>query len=109
MKPNMRFERDLKWRTEVEIVPLYCSNKNNFTITKCALKEAYELATRLNLRVKGVFMTNPSNPLGTTITLDEFNLLITYAISKNIHIVSDEIYMLEQSSIPHLSQVSLKP
>ncbi|XP_019229428.1 PREDICTED: 1-aminocyclopropane-1-carboxylate synthase 3-like [Nicotiana attenuata] len=86
------FDRDLKWRTGAEIVPIHCYSSNNFRITESALEDAYEEARRLNLRVKGVFITNPSNPLGTTMSRDELNNLITFAIAKNIHIVSDEIY-----------------
>lgn len=88
-----RFDRDLKWRTGVEIVPIYCTSSNGFRITKSAMEEAYTLATKkLNLKVKGIFITNPSNPLGTTTTTNEFKDLITFAMAKNIHIVSDEIY-----------------
>ncbi|KAG4162367.1 hypothetical protein ERO13_D01G112000v2 [Gossypium hirsutum] len=65
------FNRDLKWRTGVEIVPS---------------------AQTLNLKVKGVLITNPSNPLGTTMTREELNHLITFAIAKNIHIISDEVF-----------------
>nr|XP_027095023.1 1-aminocyclopropane-1-carboxylate synthase 3-like [Coffea arabica] len=86
------FDRDLKWRTGVKIVPIHCSSLNGFRITKAALDEAYDEALKLNLRVKGVFITNPSNPLGTTMNQDEFNHVISFAVSKNIHIVSDEIY-----------------
>ena len=87
-----RFDRDLKWRTGVEIVPIHCSSSNDFKITGCALEDAYEQAKKLNLNVKGVLVTNPSNPLGTTMDRDELNLLIDFAITKKIHIVSDEIY-----------------
>ncbi|TYI97381.1 hypothetical protein E1A91_D01G140500v1 [Gossypium mustelinum] len=69
------FNRDLKWRTGVEIVP-----------------DAYQSAQTLNLKVKGVLITNPSNPLGTTMTREELNHLITFAIAKNIHIISDEVF-----------------
>ena len=33
-------------------------------------------------------VTNPSNPLRTTMDRDELNLLIDFAITKKIHIVS---------------------
>lgn len=87
-----RFDRDLKWRTGVEIVPIHCDNKNNFRITESALEEAYQSAQKQNLRVKGVLVTNPSNPLGTTLTRDELNLLFTFITAKQIHLISDEIY-----------------
>ncbi|KAH0694255.1 hypothetical protein KY285_021352 [Solanum tuberosum] len=86
------FDRDLKWRTGAEIVPIHCYSSNNFRITESALEEAYEQAQKRNLTVKGVFITNPSNPLGTTMSRNELNILITFAMTKNIHIVSDEIY-----------------
>ncbi|KAI8534716.1 hypothetical protein RHMOL_Rhmol10G0118200 [Rhododendron molle] len=86
------FDRDLKWRTGVEIVPIHCHSKNNFRITESALEEAYQSAQKQNLRVKGVLVTNPSNPLGTTLTRDELNLLFTFITAKQIHLISDEIY-----------------
>lgn len=86
------FDRDLRWRTEVEIVPIHCSSSNDFQITMPALEKSYQEAERLDLKVKGVLITNPSNPLGTTMTRDELNHLISFCMAKNIHIVSDEIY-----------------
>ncbi|OWM82072.1 1-aminocyclopropane-1-carboxylate synthase 8-like [Punica granatum] len=86
------FDRDLKWRTGVEIVPVQCSSCNGFKITTAALEEAYETARILNLEVKAIWITNPSNPLGTTMTQGELNLLIRFITLKQIHLVSDEIY-----------------
>ncbi|XAR51406.1 1-aminocyclopropane-1-carboxylate synthase [Bertholletia excelsa] len=86
------FDRDLKWRTGVEIVPIHCTSANSFRITESALNEANESALKRNLRVKGVLVTNPSNPLGTTLTWDELNLLVSFITTKNIHLISDEIY-----------------
>ncbi|CAN8314788.1 unnamed protein product [Cochlearia groenlandica] len=87
------FDRDLKWRTGVEIVPIQCTSTDNFRITKLALEQAYEKAKKLNLNVKGVLITNPSNPLGTTTTRTELNILLDFISKhKNMHLVSDEIY-----------------
>ncbi|KAJ4880193.1 1-aminocyclopropane-1-carboxylate synthase 8 [Raphanus sativus] len=86
------FDRDLKWRTGVEIVPIQCTSANGFRITKSALEEAYKQAQKLNLKVKGVLITNPSNPLGTTTTRTELNRLLDFVSHKNIHLISDEIY-----------------
>ncbi|KAJ7966480.1 1-aminocyclopropane-1-carboxylate synthase, partial [Quillaja saponaria] len=86
------FDRDLKWRTGVEIVPVHCSSSNGFRITASALEKAYQQAQQLNLNVKGILVTNPSNPLGTTMKKPELNHLINFAIAKKIHIISDEIY-----------------
>ncbi|XP_009624090.1 1-aminocyclopropane-1-carboxylate synthase 3 [Nicotiana tomentosiformis] len=86
------FDRDLKWRTGAEIVPIECTSSNGFRITESALEEAYQEAKRRNLRVKGVLVTNPSNPLGTTLGNQEIQLLLTFISTKNIHLISDEIY-----------------
>ncbi|KAK9052513.1 hypothetical protein SSX86_029142 [Deinandra increscens subsp. villosa] len=86
------FDRDLKWRTGAEIVPIHCSSLNGFRITKSALEEAYKQAEKQNLKVKGVLVTNPSNPLGTSLSLHELDLLVNFITSKNIHLISDEIY-----------------
>ncbi|WCJ32083.1 1-aminocyclopropane-1-carboxylate synthase [Euphorbia peplus] len=86
------FDRDLKWRTGVEIVPIQCTSSNGFQITAPALEQAYLEAERRNLKVKGVLVTNPSNPLGTSMTRAELNLLLTFITDKKIHLISDEIY-----------------
>ncbi|KAI3451888.1 hypothetical protein Pfo_008553 [Paulownia fortunei] len=86
------FDRDLKWRTGVEIVPIQCTSSNGFRITAPALEEAYQLAQKRNLKVKGVLVTNPSNPLGITLSRHELDLLVDFIDAKGIHLISDEIY-----------------
>ncbi|KAK4410082.1 1-aminocyclopropane-1-carboxylate synthase 3 [Sesamum angolense] len=86
------FDRDLKWRTGVEIVPIQCTSSNGFRITAPALEAAYQLAQKRNLKVKGVLVTNPSNPLGITLTRHELTLLLNFVDAKGIHLISDEIY-----------------
>jgi 1-aminocyclopropane-1-carboxylate synthase len=76
----------------VEIVPIQCTSSNNFQITELALLQAHEEAKKKNLRVKGVLVTNPSNPLGTTMSKSELNLLIDFIKDKDMHLISDEIY-----------------
>ncbi|XP_058081641.1 1-aminocyclopropane-1-carboxylate synthase 3-like [Magnolia sinica] len=86
------FDRDLKWRTGVKIVPIHCSSSNGFQITEKALEEAYQRAQKSKMTVKGVLITNPSNPLGTTASRTELDLLLRFVAAKGIHLVSDEIY-----------------
>ncbi|KAF8024679.1 hypothetical protein BT93_F1760 [Corymbia citriodora subsp. variegata] len=87
------FDRDLKWRTGVEIIPIHRSSSNGFKITESAMEEAFQYAQKqLNRTVKGLLITNPSNPLGTTMTRHELNQIIHFANTKNLHVVSDEIY-----------------
>lgn len=95
----------MKWRTGVEIVPIQCSSSNHFRITKFALEEAYKQAHKLNLKVKGVLITNPSNPLGTTMSQEEIDIVINFCIEKLIHIVSDEIFSATVFSSPNFVSI----
>ncbi|KAA0045297.1 ACC synthase [Cucumis melo var. makuwa] len=87
--PTPYYPGDLKWRTGIEIISIHCSSSNGFKITELALLEAYQNALNRNLKVKGVLVTYP---LGTTISSHELNLLLQFIKSKNLHLISDEIY-----------------
>ncbi|PPR97623.1 hypothetical protein GOBAR_AA23055 [Gossypium barbadense] len=90
--PYYPFDRDLRWRTGVKIVPIHCNSSNNFQITPEALEAAYQSAESMDLKVRGILITNPSNPLGSTIQSSVLNDILDFAVHKNIHLVSDEIY-----------------
>jgi len=76
----------------VNIVPIHCDNSNNFQITPEALEAAFKDAESMNYKVRGVLITNPSNPLGVTIPRSVLEEILDFVIRKNIHLVSDEIY-----------------
>ncbi|XP_031252399.1 1-aminocyclopropane-1-carboxylate synthase 7 [Pistacia vera] len=86
------FDRDLRWRTGVKIVPIHCDSSNNFQITPQALEAAYKEAEAMNKKVRAVLITNPSNPLGATIQRSVLEEILDFVTHKNIHLVSDEIY-----------------
>lgn len=86
------FDRDLRWRTGVNIVPIHCDGSNNFQITLEALETAYKNAESMNMKVKAVLITNPSNPLGISIQRSVLEDILNFVTRKNIHLVSDEIY-----------------
>ncbi|KAM3294343.1 hypothetical protein ACQJBY_037312 [Aegilops geniculata] len=86
------FDRDLKWRTGAEIVPVHCTSANGFRVTRSALDDAYRRAQKRRLRVKGVLITNPSNPLGTAVPRADLEMIVDFVAAKGIHLVSDEIY-----------------
>ncbi|KAH9304782.1 hypothetical protein KI387_009186 [Taxus chinensis] len=86
------FGRDLTWRTGVEIVPIHCYSSNNFKITKSAVESAYNEAQNGNKNVKGILITNPCNPLGTTLSAKTLKMLLDFSRQNKIHLVCDEIY-----------------
>ncbi|KAL6558529.1 1-aminocyclopropane-1-carboxylate synthase 7 [Orobanche minor] len=86
------FDRDLRWRTGVNIIPVHCDTSNNFEITPQALESAYNEAESKKIKVRGILITNPSNPLGATIKRTVLEEILEFATRKSIHLVSDEIY-----------------
>nr|GLL25213.1 1-aminocyclopropane-1-carboxylate synthase-like [Ipomoea trifida] len=86
------FLRDLRWRTGVQLIPITCKTSDNFQISIEALQQAYENAKGENVNVKGLILTNPSNPLGTTLDRETLRSIVSFTNSHNLHFVSDEIY-----------------
>ncbi|XP_010915315.1 1-aminocyclopropane-1-carboxylate synthase 7 [Elaeis guineensis] len=86
------FDRDLRWRTGVRIIPAHCHSSNGFQITIKALEDAHAKAVAANVRVRGILLTNPSNPLGTAITRSVLEEILDFVVQKDIHLISDEIY-----------------
>lgn len=74
------------------MVPVNCKSSNNFKITREALEESYRNAIESNIKIKGVIVTNPSNPLGTTIDRETQKILLNFINQKGIHLVCDEVY-----------------
>ncbi|CAN4111531.1 unnamed protein product [Withania somnifera] len=100
------FNRDLRWRTGVQLIPIHCESSNNFKITAKAVKEAYENAQKANINVKGLILTNPSNPLGTTLERDTLKSLLNFTNQHNIHLVCDEIYSATVFDTPQFVSIA---
>ncbi|KAM7491437.1 hypothetical protein LguiA_034358 [Lonicera macranthoides] len=86
------FDRDLKWRTGLNLHPIVCDSSNNFKLTIEALESTYEKAQNSNIKVKGLLITNPSNPLGTILDKNTFTTLVNFINEKSIHLICDEIF-----------------
>ncbi|XP_028096111.1 1-aminocyclopropane-1-carboxylate synthase-like [Camellia sinensis] len=100
------FVQDLRWRIGVQIIPVTCESSNNFQITIEALEEAYNTAIEANIRVKGLIITNLSNPLGTILDKDTLKSLVNFINESNIHLVCDEIYATTIFRPPHFTSIS---
>ncbi|KAJ1416136.1 Pyridoxal phosphate-dependent transferase, major domain [Sesbania bispinosa] len=94
------FDRDLRWRTGVQLVPVICESTNNFKLTRKALECAFEKAKEDNVRIKGLLITNPSNPLGTIMDREILRTVVSFINEKQIHLVCDEIYAATVFSHP---------
>ncbi|XP_070038945.1 1-aminocyclopropane-1-carboxylate synthase-like [Nicotiana tomentosiformis] len=100
------FDRDLRWRTGVQLFPVVCDSSNDFKVTKKALEAAYEKAQESNINIKGLLINNPSNPLGTLLDSDTLRDIVTFINSKNIHLICDEIYAATVFDQPKFISVS---
>nr|AAR88653.1 1-aminocyclopropane-1-carboxylate synthase [Cattleya bicolor] len=100
------FLRDLQWRTGVTIFPVHCDSSNGFQLTLSSLEKAYADAKASNFKVKGLLITNPCNPLGTTASFSLLQDIILFISDKNIHLISDEIYSGSVFSSTNLFSIS---
>ncbi|KAK9121597.1 hypothetical protein Syun_019214 [Stephania yunnanensis] len=100
------FDRDLRWRTGTQLVPVACDSSNNFQITIPALTAAYDKAVKANIRIKGLLINNPSNPLGTVLDRDTLRSLLRFTNEKNIHLVCDEIYAASVFGQPNFVSIA---
>ncbi|KAI4364715.1 hypothetical protein MLD38_020770 [Melastoma candidum] len=100
------FNRDLRWRTGVQLIPISCHSSNNFQLTLSDLESAYSKAIESGVKVKGLILTNPSNPLGTTSDVDTLKALLEFTSRRKIHIVCDEIYSATVFAPPVFTSIS---
>ncbi|KAI5070005.1 hypothetical protein GOP47_0014348 [Adiantum capillus-veneris] len=86
------FDRDIKWRSGIQLVPVYCPSSKGFMITRTALEKAYNQTQRRGITVRAILITTPGNPVGNILDAETISSVLNFAKAKGIHVISDEIY-----------------
>ena len=84
------FDFDIPTYAMAKIIPVAC-NPKTFISGLDHFKQAFKMS---KVKITTVLLTNPSNPLGTSLDPNLLLEIVEWAVSLNLHVVSDEIYAL---------------
>ncbi|KAI1803418.1 putative aminotransferase class I and II family protein [Daldinia bambusicola] len=63
-------------------------------INKKALEKALQRATENNVKVKGVMLCNPHNPLGRCYSVETLRAIAGFCGQHSLHLISDEVFAM---------------
>lgn len=87
------FDHDLKTRVQVEPIPAYTRAEEGYKLTLEVLQQALLHAGKRTIKVRGIIITNPQNPLGQVYDLETLKMIVNFAADHKLQIVADELYM----------------
>lgn len=101
------FWMDLETRDEVVIVPVHTHSDDGFELMPALLDEAIATAGR---PITALLYTNPNNPIGRVDPPEKVDELLSWAETRGVHVVLDEIYALSIfDDSPFVSGAELRP
>ena len=87
------FDNDLCVKAGCQIFPCPMeSAKGVFRLTESILNQGYEKAITRGSMPRVLLLTNPNNPTGTTMEMENILMCLKWAMERSIHVISDEIY-----------------
>lgn len=101
------FWPDIETRDELQIIPAHTTSETGFRLTVDQLDDAVAAAS---VPVRALLFTSPNNPLGCVYSRDELEEIITWAETREIHLVLDELFALSvYGEAAFVSGASLRP
>ncbi|XP_074660457.1 1-aminocyclopropane-1-carboxylate synthase-like protein 1 [Tubulanus polymorphus] len=106
---------NIETKARAKIYPIPLSSKlepgetEPFQLSLTRVKRAYREAIEKGIRIKGIILLNPSNPLGTVMDKQSLMDVLNFAAEHEIHVISDEVYGLSvfDKNAKHCSILSL--
>eukprot|EP00741_Cyanophora_paradoxa_P015485 tig00020902_g14948.t1 len=86
------FDVDLSYRAQLRLVPVKTDPSSGFAWRPEDFEATLEAAEAAGLRVKGILVCNPDNPLGRTVTREQLSGLMDLCVRRGLHLISDEVY-----------------
>ncbi|ERE69619.1 1-aminocyclopropane-1-carboxylate synthase-like protein 1 [Cricetulus griseus] len=85
-------------------------NTHPFQLTVEKLEMALEGVNSEGVKVKGLILINPQNPLGDIYSPEELQEFLGFAMRHQLHVIMDEVYMLSvfEESLGYQSVLSLE-
>ncbi|KAL9955480.1 hypothetical protein ACROYT_G036811 [Oculina patagonica] len=94
------FLLDLQTRSRVVPFPVELSSKPGpgetkpFELSEARLELALKKATEQGIKIRGLLLCNPNNPLGVIYSEELLQSCLQFAARHSLHVIVDEIYML---------------
>ncbi|WOL06278.1 putative aminotransferase ACS12 [Canna indica] len=86
------YDRNMRWRAGIELIPVPCRSMDNFVLNIALLERSYNQAKKRGVKVRAILFSNPSNPVGNLLSRETLHDLIDFATEKNIHVIADEVF-----------------
>lgn len=76
----------------MELIPIPSSRDTDFQLAPGVLESTYERISTKGIKIRGILISNPSNPVGNILDRAALTSLLSFTQSKKIHLILDEIF-----------------
>lgn len=90
------YKAAFKARAQMKIIPVHFmwALGNNFSFDINKPEDGFSELKKTGEIAKGILLSNPINPLGISLSLEQMEILLEFCLRNSIHLICDEIYFL---------------